>query len=456
MTALERHIDEYLKFNKTLLSLSTDFVWAAQTYGKIIILEKYLPPHKKTIQSRSGGIAGGQKFVIQGIFFKFATDITGLYGWNDYYAAKTANHELKGLICYTNAGVPGLNFPLMCVIDYLGYRLVALTLLPVGSKENSSLIIGTENGGLVHYNIEKGAHEINNLLAKAGEKINIASHIVSPPPLSIRLSSPIDLEGHLGSDGRYYILDFARTLPPVYPEPHIRARRTKSFLYELFRPEFVKTYPKPLCSDGFSDFLSHDPNKITLLRDLWVASKELLKRTIPNFVNGHFLPSVKQAIKEGTLHRFRVTQAMHRAGINMRYLGAVFKEIPVSYLEARLLIFIEALVRQCKINLRQRIQKTMKILRVPLMEPYMKTSLKFFNLVFGNNPESASYHLKLKRQIALTYELVLDPLEEERDLRSFLTSSTILHGPHLLFIRYVLVVFFFLFVFFVFVSVFFD
>jgi len=38
----------------------------------------------------------------------------------------------------------------------------------------------------------------------------------------VKLYSAADVEGHLGVDGRFYLLDFSRTLPPVKPDPKYR------------------------------------------------------------------------------------------------------------------------------------------------------------------------------------------------------------------------------------------
>src|SRR3989338_4073081 len=61
--------------NDGLHRLAMDFQNTATHYGKIIIMESYLSPEQKTIKPISiGGIAGGEKFIIQGILFKFAFD----------------------------------------------------------------------------------------------------------------------------------------------------------------------------------------------------------------------------------------------------------------------------------------------------------------------------------------------------------------------------------------------
>ena len=49
---------------------------------------------KKTIKPTSiGGIAGGDKYIVQNILFKFAVDSKGIYGGDDY-AMKVAGHEV--------------------------------------------------------------------------------------------------------------------------------------------------------------------------------------------------------------------------------------------------------------------------------------------------------------------------------------------------------------------------
>jgi len=96
-----------------------------------------------------GGHAGGEKYLYHGICFKFATDWKSLYQ-GDQYAAKSAGmflhmhfdsrtrpnhsfpgHELKSLMRFYGL-VPSLCVPLMSLIDFRGFRLVAMSILPIG------------------------------------------------------------------------------------------------------------------------------------------------------------------------------------------------------------------------------------------------------------------------------------------------------------------------------------
>jgi hypothetical protein len=58
------------------------------------------PSHSHKANKREQ--AGGDKYIVRNILFKFAVDSQGLYA-GDYGAAKVGGHELKGVIAYFNA-----------------------------------------------------------------------------------------------------------------------------------------------------------------------------------------------------------------------------------------------------------------------------------------------------------------------------------------------------------------
>ena len=80
---------EHISANLALIGLANDFLYSATAYGKIIISEVYLEDHFKTIKPVSlGGVAGGSKYIVHNILFKFALDTDGIYGSDDAKAAK--------------------------------------------------------------------------------------------------------------------------------------------------------------------------------------------------------------------------------------------------------------------------------------------------------------------------------------------------------------------------------
>eukprot|EP00698_Gefionella_okellyi_P019190 TRINITY_DN584_c0_g1_i1.p1 TRINITY_DN584_c0_g1~~TRINITY_DN584_c0_g1_i1.p1 ORF type:complete len:1314 (-),score=331.34 TRINITY_DN584_c0_g1_i1:549-4436(-) len=187
----------------------THFVETAKEQGRIVISEVSLPVEQKTIPPADfGGIAGGSKYFSQGVFFKFVKDESGLYA-SDAKAMKVAGAELLGLRAYTETAIPGLHFPLMTIIDFRGYRLIASCMLPLNK---TTLVYGSADGGrTVHVSDE----EMNALMQRAGEALHLKPHAVGDS--GTVLYAPCDIEGHRGTDGRHYVLDTARVFPPETP-----------------------------------------------------------------------------------------------------------------------------------------------------------------------------------------------------------------------------------------------
>jgi hypothetical protein len=107
-----------------LSQLADDFTYASKLYAKVIISELHVPVEHKTIcPTKIGGIAGGDKYICGGILFKFALDVRGLYG-GDEFAMKAASHELKGLQSLFQAGISlDLSFPFVEILTALHLSL---------------------------------------------------------------------------------------------------------------------------------------------------------------------------------------------------------------------------------------------------------------------------------------------------------------------------------------------
>eukprot|EP01124_Arcella_intermedia_P007744 TRINITY_DN14795_c0_g1_i2.p1 TRINITY_DN14795_c0_g1~~TRINITY_DN14795_c0_g1_i2.p1 ORF type:complete len:549 (+),score=143.34 TRINITY_DN14795_c0_g1_i2:117-1649(+) len=163
-------LSDRIETNLDLMHLAQDFIYAATAYGKIIISEYYLPRKEKTIKPCAlGGLMGGQKYIVHNILFKFAVDNRGLFG-SDYAAAKVAGNELRGLISYFNCHIEDLNVPLMALVDYRGFRLIAMSILPVGE---GTIIYGSCDAGR---NIHATNERLNELMARAAEIQNLKPH----------------------------------------------------------------------------------------------------------------------------------------------------------------------------------------------------------------------------------------------------------------------------------------
>ncbi len=98
-----------------------DFKACASTTARTLIHEMFLPAHvARTVGGGAfGGVAGGEKFMCDGVFFKLVRQ-SALYGSYELAAAATA-HEVRSLRVYLDADPRGLTTALCCYVDYLGY-----------------------------------------------------------------------------------------------------------------------------------------------------------------------------------------------------------------------------------------------------------------------------------------------------------------------------------------------
>ncbi|KAL6054057.1 Clu domain-containing protein [Balamuthia mandrillaris] len=309
-------VEDRYRVYHLLGTLSRDFIIAAKEYGKIIITERFLPVSQKTIKPTNHKGLGGDKFLVNNIYFKFAIDRKGLFGGEragDECAAKVAAHELKSLIHVMNVWVPAVYFPMMVLVEYRGFTLIAMTALPIAGT--NTLKYGSNDAGRT---VRNDAPALDRKMKLLAERLNLKPHLVrggtnGQKPVVVYTAA--DFEGHVGLDGRHYVLDFSRTFPPT---PY-QSSRPGSHLYNLFRPEFVRKYPNgPLCSDAYSSFM-HESEFQEHNADIPKAFAYLEEHNIPAFA--HYL-LFEVAEMEKTMD-FPLIQKLHFYGINVRYLGRV-------------------------------------------------------------------------------------------------------------------------------------
>ena len=204
------------------------------------------------------GFAGGVKMVRDNLFCKVAKDRSGLYG-GDLFAGKAAKHELKSLnelgklivgerrveegrVKNVEGRVEGVLIPLYVLVDFLGVRVIASSLLPINE---STLRYGSNDGGK---RVVKEGEEVVKKAEEIGRALNLKEHYVGWKEEEKKLLFFSDTELHVGVDGRMYIVDCARLMPPNPPEK----KRKGSVFYKLFRAEFVRKYGVPVSSDSFT------------------------------------------------------------------------------------------------------------------------------------------------------------------------------------------------------------
>ena len=101
---------------------------------------------------------------------------------------KAAGHEMNGLISYYNhLHGTELKIPLMALIDYRGYRLTAISLLPIAKE---TIVYGSHDAAeTIHC-----SEEVSGWMKKLGEEMNIKGHIVGVKNKAT-IYGPADIEG---------------------------------------------------------------------------------------------------------------------------------------------------------------------------------------------------------------------------------------------------------------------
>lgn len=54
---------------------------------------------------------------------------------------------------------------------------------------------------------------LTHIVVQCAKALNLKAHYAGEVE-SQKIYTPVDIEGHKGTDGRYYLLDFARLMPP--------------------------------------------------------------------------------------------------------------------------------------------------------------------------------------------------------------------------------------------------
>eukprot|EP01129_Flabellula_baltica_P016706 TRINITY_DN9040_c0_g1_i1.p1 TRINITY_DN9040_c0_g1~~TRINITY_DN9040_c0_g1_i1.p1 ORF type:complete len:1267 (-),score=259.51 TRINITY_DN9040_c0_g1_i1:9-3788(-) len=315
--------ENYIGDTQSTVALEKDFNSTVETLSRTIILEKNTPNYLKSIKLVNvGGIAGGDKYIVHGILFKFASDKeiypgTWLYGGhqrNDFDASKALNNDISALRALYSLQKPEscIRIPLMSTYSYLGSVLCAVSLLPI-----EGIVYGTANAGKTIYSEPEDMKLMEELEAIRG-KFNLRPHWVSDGEKVLhKMIFAADVEIHRSSskEDSYYLLDLGRFFPTNNPQ--------KPFVH-LFRPEALESvdYPKGISADCYSGFGRVDATE--------------LNEDLREYIKIFMLSAVDNFFKEAELilygDREYLPSKMHTLGLNIRHLGHIRHELHQKYL----------------------------------------------------------------------------------------------------------------------------
>jgi hypothetical protein len=378
-----------------------------------------------------------------GIFFKLAIDDSGVYGGGregDAHAAKAAGHDLKGAIhvleCQGNihqAGQARLRVPLQALVDYMGFRVMAMAELPITEDCKSKPLYGSNDGGRT---VRAADAKLNALMAATAAQLNLVEHKVNG--VSMHLAA--DVEGVQGTDGQYYALDFARVFPPEHREgtPHLPTVK-RSIFWRLLRPELVKQHPDALSSDALSCF-GKGHGSAAHSQHVHDATKNLVGEIIPTFAEELLVLVEEEQLglcssdvaKHDVISRIHIEEEMHKRGINLRHLGAVHGSLaaleptPDSKATqiAKQLLISEMLSRTIKVLFQHRMRSMLEAHATA--SHINQTTADFFNLVTGFSGIAQQFwNVQVSSSVANHFGP--EALSNEENLHAYVMENLPLH-----------------------------
>ncbi|PRP84978.1 hypothetical protein PROFUN_07363 [Planoprotostelium fungivorum] len=405
-----------LKINSHVLThlnrIAQQFVDTATIYAKIIISEFELPLHRKSIKpTEMGGVAGGTKYRVQNIMYKFAFDTLlvdepalWMYGGQtaDHRAAsKGAANEMKGLEAHASTYVEGLSYPMMALVDYLGFRVVAMAVLPI---DKTTLRYGSDDGGSTVHDDDA---ELSEKMRVAAERLKLKGHMTGHVKSSAKkIYGPGDIEGHRGHDGRLYVVDFSRLLPPADPSTRLQPK-PRSVFYECLRPELLLSSTIPLCSDAFTSDeeekrKENNEEVRATTRKMMREKMEKIRDELEAGADSWMGIRSEKWDEESWKRLFFMSSMMHTEGCNTRYLGMVWSLLKDEDLKR--MIMSVAISRCAKSELREIMRLRMRQVQAPceedfnsprkkltVLSDFRSVAAKFLNQLIGHSKNSKLY-----------------------------------------------------------------
>ncbi len=164
--------------------------------------------------------------------------------------------------------------------------------------------------------VENKVPELTQIVTEASSALGLKKHFVRNGRFGdgVEIASCVDLEGHLGKDKRFYLLDFSRALPPDHKEDAPEWDTHWPF-YRMMRAEFAHGYGARVSSGALG--LSADAFTSFQTREGKENNAEV--RQASAFLRSSIVARVARAIS-AHIPEASLSCLSHREGLNMRYL----------------------------------------------------------------------------------------------------------------------------------------
>ncbi|KAE9417074.1 hypothetical protein Angca_006447, partial [Angiostrongylus cantonensis] len=202
-------LSERLTRDRSVFKIHGDFINAA-VKGAIAVVEGNVVAINPADEPRT------HMFIWNNIFFSLGFDVKDHYKelGGDAAALAATSTDLQGVRAYAAIDNSKLCTLGMAVIDYRGYRVTAQSIIPgiLDKEQEQSVVYGSVDFGRTVVSSEK-YHE---LLESSAKELKLLPHevVVDNKGNTAKLFTSYETKGIIGNDGRYYVLDLLRTMPP--------------------------------------------------------------------------------------------------------------------------------------------------------------------------------------------------------------------------------------------------
>ncbi|CAI2348397.1 unnamed protein product [Caenorhabditis sp. 36 PRJEB53466] len=226
-------------------------------------------------------------YIWNNIFFSLGFDVRDHYKelGGDAAAFAATSTDLQGVRAFATLEDPKLNTLGMAIFDYRGYRVTAQSIIPgiLEREQEQSVVYGSIDFGRTVVSDEK-YHE---LLEEAAQQLKMLPHNVisvkDGVEEELKLYTSYEAKGIVGNDGRKYVLDLLRSMPPDvhYLEDAEVSETAKQLGYPRPFPHKLSALRRELvdlfCESRLVSFIRMTANRIrTLIAEAKEANDEEL------------------------------------------------------------------------------------------------------------------------------------------------------------------------------------
>jgi Translation initiation factor eIF3 subunit 135/Leucine Rich repeat len=189
--------------------------------------------------------------------------------------------------------------------------------------------------------------------------------------------------------------------------------RQGQHLSSVLRPEWVLRGSLPLSSDAFSSFQSADDASANDA-EVRMATARLVDDVVPTFAN-RFMRRFEDWLKSRQAFGTILTTAMHRVGLNLKYLGLVRRKcLESECVDGSQLLLIEIVARVIKQLLRKRLRDAMMASDSLVDYDQRAVVIDCLRVVISRAPESRDFwcaRSELKMECCARFESALTDKE---------------------------------------------